>query len=330
MKQDSSILTEISAIDTGSTCSTPSLLGAFTLAHPLVDACSLAVLIVGGMTWPRIIAYNAIAFALQLPFGLLADAKPGLVRPGFFCGTLLVAVATLLTVVGITSSGVLVAACIGNALFHLTAGKDVLETHGSHSAPIGLFISTGALGLLASRLGMARFPSLMLPFFLVMLLAVLAWTAIRLRSPALRSILRMTLPTPSPTRKVPFAAIAMAGLFVLVAWRSWAGMAAGYLSAGQGAGMILAGAAVTWAGKALGGILARPLGRLPLTLASVCGSAALAFFCSPSSAIAWLSLLFIAQLATGPVLSLMHDCACGRGGLAFGINCLALFLGSLA
>lgn len=58
----------------------------FTIAHPLVDACSLSVLIAGGMTWQRVIAYNAMAFALQLPMGLVADARPEWVRGGFFLG----------------------------------------------------------------------------------------------------------------------------------------------------------------------------------------------------------------------------------------------------
>ena len=41
----------------------------FTIIHPLVDACSVSVLVAGGMTWERVIAYNALAFALQLPLG---------------------------------------------------------------------------------------------------------------------------------------------------------------------------------------------------------------------------------------------------------------------
>lgn len=310
----------------------PSLLDVFTVAHPLVDACSFAVLIAGGMTWPRIIAYNAIAFALQLPIGLLADAHPEFLRRGYFFGTLLVVVAALGAAFGGTGWTVLAAACIGNALFHLTAGKDVLETHAGRSAPIGLFISTGALGLLAGRLGMARCAALVLPGFALALAGVLIWTVLRLRQPHLRSLMRTPPATPptSLSRDGALAAGVLLGLFLLVSWRSWAGLKAGYLSSGQGTAMLLAGAAVTWAGKVLGGLLARPFGRGPVTALSVCGSAALAFVCPPDLAVAWLALLFVAQLATGPVLSLLYDRSGHRGGLAFGLNCLALFLGSLA
>ena len=45
----------------------------------------------------------------------------------------------------------------------------------------------------------------------------------------------------------------------------------------------------------------------------VAGSAALAFVCEPSAVVAWFALLFVAQLATGPVLSLVYDKVERRG-----------------
>lgn len=135
----------------------------FTIAHPLVDACSLSVLIAGGMTWPRVVAYNAMAFALQLPMGLVADARPKWVRGGFFLGVAMTVGAALAAALGAVGWGVLATVCVGNALFHLTAGKDVLDSHGGRGGPVGLFISTGALGLLAGRLGMERCAVVALP-----------------------------------------------------------------------------------------------------------------------------------------------------------------------
>lgn len=177
------------------------MLALFTIAHPLVDACSLSVLIAGGMSWQRVVAYNAMAFALQLPMGLIADERPGWVRGGFFLGTGMAVAAAVAAAFGAHGWGVLAVACVGNALFHLTAGKEILDTRGGRGGPIGLFISTGALGLLVGRIGMER-----------------------------------------------------------------------------------------------------------------CAAAA---------------LLFVAQLATGPVLSLLYDRTGRRGGMAFGLNCLGLFAGSL-
>ncbi len=93
--------------------------------------------------------------------------------------------------------------------------------------------------------------------------------------------------------------------------------------------LLLAGAVVTWGGKAVGGYLAERIGRWTVTAASVCGSVTMAFACSPQNVLAWLALLFVAQLATGPVISLVYDNMGKRGGAAFGLNCLGLFAGSL-
>ena len=311
------------------------MLPILTMTHPLVDACSMSVLAAGGMSWSRILVYNAVAFALQLPLGIVLDMRPGLVRGGFVAGTSLVCAATLAAAFGANGWGVLVVVCLGNAIFHLTAGKHVLEAHGGRSGPIGLFISTGALGLLAGKLGVEHAASVCLPTFAA-LLATCVVIAGGTRSRA--SVTGETPVVPvggtrscaSATGETPVVPVMiLAGLFVLVAWRSWAGLEATRLTATEGMSLVLAGAAVTWGGKAVGGYLAERLGRWTVTAASVCGSAALSFACSPQNALAWLVLLFVAQLATGPVLSLVYDRMDGKGGTAFGLNCLGLFAGSL-
>ena len=301
------------------------MLPILTMTHPLVDACSMSVLAAGGMSWSRILMYNAVAFALQLPMGVALDARPMFLRAAFLAGTCLVCAATLAAAFGAGGWGVLFAVCLGNAIFHLTAGKHVLEAHGGRSGPIGLFISTGALGLLAGRLGVERAAAASLPVFALLLAAcvVVAGRNIGWRA----STVGRVVPNAPRTPVVPV--LILAGLFVLVAWRSWAGLEATRLTATQGTFLLLAGAAVTWGGKAAGGYLAERIGRWTVTAASVCGSAALAFACSPQNALAWLALLFVAQLATGPVLSLAYDNMDGKGGTAFGLNCLGLFAGSL-
>jgi FSR family fosmidomycin resistance protein-like MFS transporter len=313
------------------------MLPILTITHPLVDACSMSVLAAGGMSWSRILLYNAVAFALQLPMGVVLDARPGLVRVGFVAGTCLVCAATLAAAFDAGGWGVLVAVCLGNAIFHLTAGKHVLEAHGGRSGPIGLFISTGALGLLAGKLGVEHAAAVSLPTFAALLAACVVvagrgvgWRTSTGETPVVPVVGRGVLDAPPSTGETPVVPVViLAGLFVLVAWRSWAGLEATRLTATEGMSLVLAGAAVTWGGKAVGGYLAERLGRWTVTAASVCGSAALAFACSPQNALAWLLLLFVAQLATGPVLSLVYDRMDGKGGTAFGLNCLGLFAGSL-
>ena len=306
------------------------MLPILTIMHPLVDACSMSVLAVGGMTWSRILLYNVLAFALQLPLGVLIDACPRLAGRCFLFGTSLVCAATLMTACGCGGWGVLSAVCLGNAIFHLTAGKHVLETHDGRSGPIGIFISTGALGLLAGKVGVEHAAAACLPAFAVLLaLCVVVVTA-------RRGWMRVVLPLRNdearlatrPSDGVWIVSLALAGLFALIAWRSWAGLAASRLTAAEGMALLLVSALATWSGKAAGGYLADCLGRWPVTIASVCGSVVLAIASSPENAVVWMLLLFVAQLATGPVLSFAYEWTDRKGGTAFGLNCLGLFAGS--
>lgn len=305
--------------------SPPGMLPPFTAMHPLVDACSYGVLLAGGMTWDRVLAYNAVAFALQLPFGVALDACPGLVKGGLFAGTALAAGGAVAAVLGAGGWGVLAAVCLGNALFHLAAGKHLLEEHGGRGGPIGVFIATGALGLMAGKLGIQHAAGFW-PWTWAGALAVCGvWAAVRWKGGGGGTV------APADDNPLPgLGALAvLGGLFLLIAWRSWAGLQAGGRTAGGGALLLFAGAAVTLAGKAAGGYLGERFGRGRVTAASVGGSALLAFACNPAWTGAWLALLFVAQLATGPVLSMVYDRTGSRGGAAFGLNCLGLFAGSL-
>ena len=296
--------------------------------HPLVDACSAAVLVVGGLDWERILAYNAMAFAVQFPLGVILDVRPRWTKAGF-------GLSLVLTLAGVgcvagnmmglcampIGWAALVLACLGNALFHLTAGKTILDEWDGKGGPIGLFISTGALGLFAGmRLAGDHGLACLAGFGLA--LAVVGWAA-WWRGLGKMSALRKNLPDVGLV-----AWMVLIGLFVLVAWRSWAGLVAVKMTNAAGLALACAGAAVTWAGKAAGGFLGDRFGRCQVTSVSVAGSVALCVWCRPEQTVAWLIFLFVAQLATGPVLSLMYDKTGRAGGTAFGLNCLGLFAGS--
>ena len=119
----------------------------------------------------------------------------------------------------------------------------------------------------------------------------------------------------------------LGGLFALVVWRSWTGMLAGGMTSSASFLFASAGAVVTWAGKAVGGYVGDRYGRWMTIVVSAIGSVTLCFAFSPQQMVAWLVLLFVAQLATGPVLSLMYDQTGKAGGTSFGLNCLGLFCG---
>jgi len=299
----------------------------FTLIHPLVDGCSVSVLVAGGMTWERVVAYNAMAFALQLPVGVFMDEWPNFNRLGFFFGMGMTCAAAVLAAIGYGGWGILSMACIGNALFHLTAGKRILETSEGRAGPIGLFISTGALGLMAGQAWVTKAAAICLWFFAGLLAVFVALAAVLescKRKHMNECIERMERGGKNASILV------LCGLFALIAWRSWAGLFASGLSSRGCVLMMLVGAVSIFIGKVVGGYLADRIGCWKVVWASVFGSIALVFACDPSWAVPWLSLLFISQLATGPVLSLAYDRAGKRGGFAFGLNCLGLFTGSVA
>ena len=94
-----------------------------------------------------LLLYNFCAFALQMPLGLWADS---LDRNGMLaaagCG--LTAAAFLLPVSLVAA----VVAGVGNALFHLGGGIDVLNASGEKAAALGIFVSPGAVGLYVGTL----------------------------------------------------------------------------------------------------------------------------------------------------------------------------------
>ena len=121
----------------------PTRLSLLSVCHFLVDfacACFLLRCLGRGEDWKKaLLWYNFCAFALQMPLGLLAD---WLGRERFFGGgCVLVACGALLTgVPAVTALGV------GNALFHIGGGVEVLYST-ENLGPLGVFVAPGAVGL---------------------------------------------------------------------------------------------------------------------------------------------------------------------------------------
>ena len=130
-------------------------LAVYSALHFLIDfTCAMVMFsrVRGGDGWAVcLLLYNFFAFAMQLPFGILADR---LDRNAFVAaaGCVLVAVSGFLT--GAPPAAACVAG-IGNGLFHVGGGLDALNGRNGRCAPAGIFVSPGAAGLfLGTRLGM--------------------------------------------------------------------------------------------------------------------------------------------------------------------------------
>ena len=93
--------------------------------------------------WGAIVGYNFFAFFMQIPLGIMADQlnKNALVAAG---GCILILGALLCTKHPFYTC---IIAGIGNALFHLGGGIDVLNLSDKRATQIGIFVSTGALGI---------------------------------------------------------------------------------------------------------------------------------------------------------------------------------------
>lgn len=123
----------------------------YSIIHFIVDL-SCAILVsnlvtqkmgAGTNLFIAILIYNFFAFAMQLPIGILADK----INKNAICsaiGCILVAIAFGFANYGIISCFI---AGIGNAMFHVGGGIDVLNISNKKATLSGIFVSTGAMGI---------------------------------------------------------------------------------------------------------------------------------------------------------------------------------------
>ena len=154
---------------------TNKIVGIYSVIHFIVDlAC--AILCANLVTYKlgqdanlfvAIILYNFFAFAMQLPIGIIADK----VNKNAICsaiGCLLVASSFGFFDYGIIACAI---AGLGNAMFHVGGGIDVLNISNEKAMPSGIFVSTGAMGIFLgtkfAALGFARLYVIILTLVIV-------------------------------------------------------------------------------------------------------------------------------------------------------------------
>lgn len=144
----------------------------YTLLHFLVDLTTV-LLVTQVLLGPDIgmvnrgaviIVYNLLAFAGQLPIGMIADIinKNPIIA---MIGCLLAGIAYPIAYISPWTACVLVS--LGNGAFHIGAGADVLKMSMPKTGFAGLFVSSGAFGvwlayLLNNRLIIVICPALMI------------------------------------------------------------------------------------------------------------------------------------------------------------------------
>ena len=292
-----------------------------SLSHLLVDALCAATLfgpvVSGGGDYATLsLLYSTLAFATQCLVGLAADR---LRRHRLGAGlSMLVVVLGFVLPLPPTLRVVLIG--LGNSVFHVAGGADVLEASRGKAGPLGVFVAPGAIGLTLGIL----WPGLGWLFAALLALAALAELISAKRQQReeapdfageaadvnSRTLLLCTLLT------LAVAVRAIGGTAAVFPWKT-------------GTLATLAMTFCVFLGKTGGGLLCDRLGPRNTALLSLPLSALLIAFCT-----AWPLPSLLGQLLlnlTMPVtLWLLYRLTPAHPGFAFGIAASALWPGTIA
>jgi FSR family fosmidomycin resistance protein-like MFS transporter len=298
---------------------------ALGVVHGVVDATTIWVLFRGHAIFhtPRddffrlIIAYDLLAFAVQPALGWALD-RLGRLRDGALAGLGLCFAAVLL--LPLNAAAAVVVGALGNAVFHVGAGGLAIRAAVGRSAPLGLFVAPGALGVAVGAWA-AQTP--IVEAWIVA--AYLAGSMVAVWAVASGGAGALPPPPAKPPVEKPAALAAL--LLVSIAVRSLIGRAGGY-EMPTTAMTAFAVAAAAFAGKANGGVWSDRFGWLATSVGALLISAPLLAF-GGDNAVAIIVGLFIFQMTMPVTLAATAALVPGRPAYAFGLASLAYILGAL-
>ena len=306
-----------------------------TILHFLVDGLCLCCLYL--LTTPTsptglvgiFITYNVLAFLTQPLTGYWVDKMKHkqrmLLMSIFFL--ILAVLATSFTIATGSSavspaSMTLIATLLGlgNSFFHVWGGKQVATTSDNDMRALGLFVSTGAMGLAVSMVYYSW------TLLYVYLLSICILSLFTLRDMPVVQVSPSTLFSKNHLVSASTATVlALVLLFAFVMFRSFIGEA---FSSGfsKSQSTILLLGAICMFGKMAGGWLAKYIGILKAMLAILF----VVFICLMNLGVHWSVLvlgLFTINLTMPITLHLANRVLPGKEGLAFGILAAALMPG---
>lgn len=301
--------------------STRTRLAVYSFAHFLVDLCCALLLfrLAQGVFDASFffLVYNYCAFALQMPLGLLADK---LSRNALIAAAGCALVAASFALYSLPMAAVIVAG-LGNALFHVGGGVDVLDDSGSKAGALGVYVSPGALGLfVGTMLGKGDFP---LAGGAGMMLAALAAILLMARH---TGVLRASHNAPLSLRGTARFDVLLPALclFLVVVIRSYAGMTMRFEWKSSGNWALFTTLAVML-GKCAGGFAMDVLGARAASLLSLLAAAVLFFFAD--NPYAGVAAVFLFNMTMPVTLWALAQRMPGCKGFSFGLLTFALFLG---
>lgn len=303
--------------------------------HFMVDfICAWMIInkIPGSESWYlKMLVYNFLAFAGQLPAGILLDRitarsdKAGSITASAGC---FLCLAVLLT--GADSFALIVTAGIGNALFHVGSGAGILRKYHGRASASGIFVSTGALGIYAGSV-IPMINRIFIP--VAVILFMLTVYSLRLTAAEKKGSITETrsgqtnagngkLFSDSRGRET----LSLICLFLVVVLRSFEGSIFSFpWNDSIITGFFLTGA--VFLGKMLGGFASDVFGSLQTAAVSL-GIAAILLAVSDHMGAALIGVLLFNM--TMPVtLSELYRKLSAYPGTAFGLLTFALYLGVL-
>lgn len=301
----------------------------YGLVHAVIDATTVTTLYRAGRVsglvkiLSLVITYNLLAFALQAVLGPIVDLLRA-PRASGIVGSLL-ALAAFLSIGHGPAFVTVAAAGVGNALFHLGGGVIALSVAPGRSAPSGVFVAPGALGL-ALGVWLGRHPEVTAAPLLIPLVAgMVAQALVRIPIPATPVPRRpQNQWLPPLARATALAALSLLLLTVLV--RSVVGGGAPHaLAKSLPLSLSLAGAA--FLGKLCGGFVADRFGWLRASVVALLVSLPL-LVVGERQAWAVVIGIMVFQTTMPVTVAAASVLLPGRPATAFGLCCLALVLGA--
>ena len=286
-------------------------------AHFCVDLCSAALffgyLNTGIHWWLCMVLYNTCSFALQLPLGIVADARNRNL-PFASLGCVLIAFSFFLRG---TPVGAAAICGLGNGMFHVGGGLEIMNSS-DKAAPLGVFVSPGAVGLYIGTAYASFFSGHgWLPPVIMAVTGLTLLISGKLDGSYVSQNAPLSLIPPKDSL-IPLACL----FFVVVLLSLMSGAFSAELPSLPGLVPVLCLAL----GKMAGGFAGDRLGLRPAAVISLCGAALLLLL--PRGYVT-LAALFLFNMTMPLTLYEASRLLPGAKGAAFGLLTLALFIGIL-
>jgi len=297
----------------------------YSLIHCLVDLVPAGVLFsIPGLKLADeqtffflILIYGVLAFGTQPLLGLIIDhfQKP---KETALLGLLMISLALFVFHNSVLLFVILVG--IGNAIFHIGAGTITLNLTPTKATAPGLYVATGALGLLIGTLLGKAGNFVAWPFSIAVLIGALL--IVKLKTPKLDYKKNNIQPD-----KIKPWLIATILIFTTILLRSLVGTILVFPWKSQIDLLYLLTFGVVM-GKAFGGWLADRFGWERIAVGGLLLSTPLLVFAKEIPILAIIGI-FLFNFTMPVTLVALSNLLPGRPGFAFGLTCFALFLGSI-